>query len=295
LELDDPHLAPDSGLVEARELLRADAELFVGLTKGSLTVAQPFLCAASRRDVTGDLSGADDGPVCVPYGRDRDSDVDRSSVLVQALSLELIDVSAGPHSLDNAALLLEPVRRNDDVDRSADRLLGSPSEEALRSRVPRENLSIEVLADDRIVRGLYDRRKMSERVLEMRRRRSNAGGQVSLEHGIQLGLPTVAREPATAAASCTHSWRRPLRACENTSPGLARIFPIDARVCPLTTKPWMRPASSLISPRGRHPLLRGSALALCGGVSSKYSRPAHGQQEASISSPYSCGIGRNTL
>src|SRR6185437_334034 len=91
LELDDPHLAPDSGLVEARELLRADAELFVGLTMGSLTVAQPFLCAASRRDATGDLSGADDGPVCVPYGRDRDSDVDRSSVLVQALSLELID------------------------------------------------------------------------------------------------------------------------------------------------------------------------------------------------------------
>src|SRR6185437_1933890 len=84
------------------------------------------------------------------------------------------------------------------------------------SCVPRENLSIEVLADDCLVRGLQDRRKMRERALEIRRRRSNAGGQVSLEHGIQLSLPRWLVGPVLPGRPALARRGAPLRARENT-------------------------------------------------------------------------------
>ena len=60
-----------------------------------------------------------------------------------------------------ARILVEAVGWNDDRDRLADSLVCRIAEKALGALIPGRDDAVEGLADDRIVRGLDDRRQKS--------------------------------------------------------------------------------------------------------------------------------------
>src|SRR6185312_12411043 len=122
------------------ELLELSGELALGFLK-------PF----RFRDVAGDLGGADDPAGLVAYRRDAERDVETSAVFVEADRLVVVD-SVAPHEpADDVSFFVMALRRDQDVDRLPDRLLGRPAEDPRRAGIPASNDAVERLADDGIV------------------------------------------------------------------------------------------------------------------------------------------------
>ena len=68
----------------------------------------------------------------------------------------MIDLFAAADAREDVRLFVEPVRRDQDRDRLADRFLGGVPENTFGGGIPGADDSIEVLADDGVVRGFHD-------------------------------------------------------------------------------------------------------------------------------------------
>src|SRR6185437_15034024 len=88
-------------------------------------------------------------------------------VLGDARGLVVLDALTAAQRRQDALLLIEKLRRDDDRDGSADCLLGRVAEEALRACVPGADDAVERLADDGIVRVLDDGSHVPQRTLNL--------------------------------------------------------------------------------------------------------------------------------
>ncbi len=67
--------------------------------------------------------------------------------------LEVLDAFAAADAGEHVVLFALPVARDDDPDGTADHFFGCVAEQQFRAAVPGLNDPVEVLADNRIVRG----------------------------------------------------------------------------------------------------------------------------------------------
>jgi hypothetical protein len=123
-----------------------------------LLVALPDcqLVALLDRDVACDLGRAGDAARPVDDGRDRHRDLDQRPVAVDPLRLEVRHALAGGDALQQDALLVYPVGREDGGHGSADHLVGAIAEDPLGRGIPARDDAVERLADDRVVGSGHD-------------------------------------------------------------------------------------------------------------------------------------------
>ena len=115
--------------------------------------------ALALGDVADDLRRPDDVAGVVLDRRDRQRHVDALAVTSHALGLEVLDPPPGLEARDDLVFFRDAIRRNDERDVAADRLLRRVAEQPLGGGVPALDDAVERLADDRVVRGLDDRRE----------------------------------------------------------------------------------------------------------------------------------------
>src|SRR5690606_34637285 len=94
---------------------------------------------------------ADDPPRAVVDRRDHERDLDEAAVLATTHRLVMIDALAATDALEDGGLLVRPVIRNENYDRTAHGFLGRVAVDALGTAVPARDDAVEVRADDRIV------------------------------------------------------------------------------------------------------------------------------------------------
>src|SRR5262249_8807305 len=116
-------------------------------------------------DVAADLRRPDDRTVRVRDRRDGERHVAQRAVLPATDRLEVIDALGPPEAGEDLALLVQAIRRDDEIDPLPDRFGGRIAEDALRARVPARDDAVERLADDGVVRGLDDRREQRTHLL----------------------------------------------------------------------------------------------------------------------------------
>jgi hypothetical protein len=133
---------------------------------GPLGLAQPVLQVPAlglgtvvRGQVTGDgrypghrAAGIADRGVRQPH-------LDGASVLAQQRGLEGLDELPLPHALEDGRQLRGQLRRHEQRRALADDLLGGPSVHALRGSIPGGDHAVQGRADNRVGRGLHDRRQ----------------------------------------------------------------------------------------------------------------------------------------
>src|SRR5690606_14563555 len=102
-------------------------------------------------DVARNLRGADDAAVAVPQRRDGEGNIGKRAILALARGLEVFDLFPALDALEDGRLLVFALRRQEQVDRPADRLRGGVSIQAFRARVPGADDCAEVGAEDRVV------------------------------------------------------------------------------------------------------------------------------------------------
>ena len=107
-------------------------------------------------DVAGDLRGADDLAVVTPERRDRQGNRNQASILAPANRFVMFDALATLDALDHLALLVPPIRRDQDGNALAYDFFGHVAEEPRCRRVPRGEDTIEILAHDRIAGRFHD-------------------------------------------------------------------------------------------------------------------------------------------
>src|SRR5205085_1818582 len=78
-------------------------------------------------------------------------------VLALADRLEVFDLDAATHVIEDLIFFALPIRRDDAADRLADHFLRRVAEHLLGGPVPGHHDAVQVLADDRIVARLDDR------------------------------------------------------------------------------------------------------------------------------------------
>ncbi len=140
-----------------------------------------LLGALAVRDVACDLGGADDLAFHVADRRNGQRDVHIAAVLALAHRLVVVDAVAAPDALQDAGLLVQPLRRDQDDDGPADDLLRPVPEQPLCARVPAGDHAVQVLADDRVVGGGDDGGEMRGRIRNDRDRllgRNRRSGQI---------------------------------------------------------------------------------------------------------------------
>src|SRR5690242_4259561 len=71
----------------------------------------------------------------------------------------MVDAFAAPEAPQDARLLVMALLGFEDGNRLPDHLLGLVTEQPPRRLIPAEDHTVEILADDRIVRGFHDRRQ----------------------------------------------------------------------------------------------------------------------------------------
>src|SRR5262245_7371657 len=118
--------------------------------------AEAFLCALALGDVAGDLGGADDPAGRVPERRHGQRDIEQAAILAHPHRLVGFDALAAPGALENPQLFVVAVRRDDDLNGLADDFTRLIAKEPFGRAVPTQDGAIEVLADDRVLRGIYD-------------------------------------------------------------------------------------------------------------------------------------------
>jgi hypothetical protein len=112
--------------------------------------------ADALRHVPRDLRGADDDSARIADRRDGDRHEDLGSVLAPAHGLEMLHRVATYDAAQHLVFLRAPRLGNDHPDRPPDGFGGGVAEHALRGRIPRRDDAAEILADNRVVRGLDD-------------------------------------------------------------------------------------------------------------------------------------------
>ena len=85
-------------------------------------------------------------------GRDRDRDVYKGAVFSAAYGVEMVHSFAGVNPIKDLLFFVIAVRRNDDGDRFVDHLVGAKTEKLFGASVPAGDDSIQIFADDRVVR-----------------------------------------------------------------------------------------------------------------------------------------------
>ena len=109
------------------------------------------------RDVAGDFRRSDHVAVVVLDRRDAQRYHHAAAVGSHALRLEVLDAPTLLQRRDDSVFLCEALRRNHERDVAADGFGSRVAEQALSSRIPALDDAVEPLADDRDLRGLYDR------------------------------------------------------------------------------------------------------------------------------------------
>jgi hypothetical protein len=115
--------------------------------------------------VSGDLRGADNLSVAIPYWRDGKRYIDQAAVLVPSYRLEMVNTFTCTDSGQDCGLLVEPVVGDNYCDRLADRLFCRVTKKAFRALVPGRDDSGETFADNRVFRGFHDRGEESGRIM----------------------------------------------------------------------------------------------------------------------------------
>src|SRR6266404_2770525 len=126
-----------------------------------LALAQCPLDLLLVRDILRDFRGSHDTPGAILHGRNCKGNVEFSTVLAYADSFEMVDSLASLESLKNLCFLVPAVGRNDERNVPADRLLCGVPEHSPRTFIPAGDDAIQILADDRVVRGIHDRSQQS--------------------------------------------------------------------------------------------------------------------------------------
>src|SRR5262249_40739695 len=140
-------------------LFDARLQLRVGGSELSASLIERALAELTLGDVASDLGRADDTALSVTNGRYRQRDVDPSPVLSDANRFVVIDALANAQASEDLGFLVGALGWNEQRNRLADHLLLGVTENALGSLVPRDHDAVQVLADDRVVRGFDDRRQ----------------------------------------------------------------------------------------------------------------------------------------
>ena len=77
----------------------------------------------------------------------------------------MVDAITAADAGENSGFLVEPIRRDQDVDRLSNDLLSFVSEQALGAAIPAPDYAVEILADDGIVGGLHNGGELPGRLL----------------------------------------------------------------------------------------------------------------------------------
>src|SRR5205807_9856760 len=111
------------------------------------------------------LRRADDGPVRIPEGRDRQRNGDSAAVLGPTQRFEVVDLLTATKPSEHVLLFGAKVVWNDQKDMLADSLSLRVPEQLFRASIPRGNDAIQRLADNGIVRRVHNgRQPRTERV-----------------------------------------------------------------------------------------------------------------------------------
>ena len=194
-----------------------------------------------------------DAPTTRPSGvadrGDGQRDVEPAAVLARPHRLEVLDPLAAAEPVQDVALLVQPLGRDDQGDRPADGLGGGVAEEPLGPGVPRPDDAVERLADDRVVGRLDDGGQPRlgllgplplGHVAEDQDRADRARGPVPDRGGAVVDRPLGSR-PGRSGRCGSPARRRPL------PQGRGAGFSTGSRVCSLTmwkTSGSGRPAAS---------------------------------------------------
>src|SRR5690606_3448062 len=103
------------------------------------------------RDVASEHGAADDGARSIVNGRDREGDIDPTAVLAAAHSLVPTQSASARQVRHYPFELVQPIRRYDQRDVTADSFCRAVTVDLLRGRVPANDRPIEALANDRVV------------------------------------------------------------------------------------------------------------------------------------------------
>src|SRR6516225_8821289 len=157
--------------------------------------------ALARSHVAGDFRGADDRAVLVPHRRHGERNVNQPAVLAAPDGLVVLDAPAGRDAFQEPRFLALEMIWNNRGDRFTDHLFGGISEQAFGARIPADDESTEVLADDRIVRRLHDAGELPARLFAAAligdvKERGNPAFDIA--GGVAFG-PVSDSEPADAA------------------------------------------------------------------------------------------------
>src|ERR1700730_1204388 len=89
-------------------------------------------------------------------GRNCKRNIKRRAVLAYPDSFEMINALTSPEPLKNHCFLVLAISGNNEHNALADSLFSRVAEQPLRTFIPTGDHTIQVLADDGIVRGTYD-------------------------------------------------------------------------------------------------------------------------------------------
>src|SRR5581483_5758780 len=127
------------------------------LAESLLTFRQRSLCMTAVRNVPSHFRRAYDAPVRILHRRNSKRQFDPLAVLTAAHGFEMLQGLATADAIDNDLLFVTALRRDNKRDVLTDCLRRRVTEKALRAVVPASNDPTQVLADDGVVRGFYDR------------------------------------------------------------------------------------------------------------------------------------------
>jgi hypothetical protein len=129
----------------------------VGRFDDSSEAEARFVEAHTITDLASNRRDADHAAIGIADRRHRDGNVDATAVFVQALRFGVPDMLAGADAFEIAEFRGLQVTRHQDEDRLANDLVSRVSEDPLCGGIPSDDRAIGVLADNRVLRRLYDR------------------------------------------------------------------------------------------------------------------------------------------
>jgi hypothetical protein len=147
------------------KIARASSMHSIASARRSLARRTAASAPLARADVAGDRRGPDDRAAAVADQGQREVDVDHGAVLAAPDGLEVPGVLAAVEPLEHALLLVAVVVGDALGERVADRLGGGVAEQPLGGAVPAGDHAGEVLAEDRVLRRVDDRRQAAGRQL----------------------------------------------------------------------------------------------------------------------------------
>ena len=117
---------------------------------------QPPFDPAPRGDIPCNLRDGDNPSTAVTDGRERQRHIEILAELRHSHRFVRLDPLPASQALQNHGFFMPSVRRDEHHDRPANRLGGLVAEQVLGTGVPGEDVAVERLADDRILRRFHD-------------------------------------------------------------------------------------------------------------------------------------------